>query len=78
MPKDHAALRAHEIKSWLERSQLQVRNWISLDDMPLELMAPSIMRGHFVHTHPKEGLTPEKVKLAISILTSEEKNETSI
>ena len=71
MPVDRAHIRAIEIQTWIQNSNLQVRNWIAIDDMPLETLAPHIMRNHFVKTDPFDGLTRERVKYAITLLQSE-------
>lgn len=62
--------REFEICEWLDRHP-GVRRWIAIDDMDLHTgpnEAATRLRGHFVHTNPRIGLTKANAELAVKLM----------
>jgi len=60
--------RATEIRKWLKKHP-EVTHWVALDDRKLDIFDDvEFMKGHFVRTDPKVGLTQENVSQATKCL----------
>jgi len=64
-------IRTEEIKSWIERAKkagMKIDAWIAIDDMDLLSYDPKLMKGNFLLTDSRQGLTCYHVELGIRML----------
>ena len=59
------------MKDYLRQEKdVKIVQWIAIDDLPLDKYKPDFMKGHFVNTNMKDGLTKELAQQAINLLNN--------